>query len=123
MLHRPASAPVWAPARWLHQRRGALTSPTSNLLRYVLAAAILTAIGCAYLWQVNSLSDIHDKTVVLQREARQLETQNVTLAEQLAQWSTPAHVERRSADEGYVVASPRAIREPVVAADAAATSR
>jgi len=100
-----------------------LTSPTSNLLRYVLAAAILTAIGCAYLWQVNSLSDIHDKTVVLQREARQLETQNVTLAEQLAQWSTPAHVERRSADEGYVVASPRAIREPVVAADAAATSR
>lgn len=123
MLHRPASAPVWAPARWLHQRRLGLTSPTSNLLRYVLAAALLTAIGCAYLWQINGLTEIHDRTVALRREARQLETQNSMLAEQLAQWSTPAYVGTRSAEEGYVAASPRAILEPVVAASAAATSR
>ena len=57
MLHRSTSAPVWSPARWVNQRRGLLTGPTSNLLRYVMLAAILTAIGCAYLWQVNSLSD------------------------------------------------------------------
>lgn len=123
MLHRPASAPVWAPARWLRQRGWGWTSPTSNLLRYVLVAAILTAIGCAYLWQVNGLTEIHGKTVALQREARQLETQNSMLAEQLAHWSTPAYVGTRSSEEGYVSTSPRVILEPVVAANTTATNR
>jgi cell division protein FtsB len=122
MLHRSTAAPVWAPARWLHQRRGALAGSTSNLLRYVMIAALLTAIGCAYLWQVNSLSDVYDKTVALQAEARELEKQNVTLAEQLAQWSSPAYVEKRSTEEGYVVASPHAILEPVVVASSSAAA-
>lgn len=115
MLHRPISAPVWAPAQWLRQRGRALTASTSNLLRYVLVAAILTAIGCAYLWQVNRLSGIYDKTVALQDEAHQLEIQNVMLIEQLAQWNSPDYVQKRSTEEGYVAASPRAILGPTVA--------
>ncbi len=119
MLHRPTPAPAWSPARWLQQRLGILTGRTSNLLRYVLIAAILTAIGCTYLWQVNSLSTIYDKTVDLQVEANQLEKQNVILAEQLAQWSSPAYVEKRSVEEGYVVVAPRAIPEPSAALSSA----
>ena len=122
MLHRPTAAPVWTPARWLHQRREALAGPTSNLLRYVMIAAILTAIGCAYLWQVNSLSDIYDKTLGLQADASELEKQNVVLAEQLAQWNSPAYVGKRSTEEGYVVASPHAILEPAVVASSSAAA-
>ena len=109
MLHRPTSAPLWSPARWRNQRSGLLTGPTSNLLRYVLLAAFLTAIGCAYLWQVNSLSTTYDNTLALQSEAYRLETQNVILAEQLAQWNSPAYVDKRSVEEGYVVAPYRTI--------------
>jgi hypothetical protein len=115
MLHRPTPAPAWAPARWLNQRRGLLTGPTSNLLRYVVIAAILTAIGCAYLWQVNSLSTIYDNTLVLQNESYQLEADNVILAEQLAQWSGPAYVDRRSTEDGFVTAPSRIIPAPAVA--------
>ena len=104
MLHRPTSAPVWSPLRWLGDRRAALAGPFSGLLRYVIIAALLTAIGCVYLWQVNSLSNTYEATLKLEEQARDLEQQNWLLAEQLAQWSSPAYVDRLSAEQGYVVA-------------------
>jgi hypothetical protein len=109
MLHRPTSVPIWSPSRRSNDRRGLLTGPTSNLLRYLVIAAILTAIGCAYLWQVNSLSTIYDHTRDLQGEAYRLEADNVVLAEQLAQWSTPAYVDSQSTDDGFVAATSRTI--------------
>jgi hypothetical protein len=112
MLDRPTSAPVWSPVRWLTDRLGALTGPFSGLLRYVLIAAVLTAIGCLYLWQVNDLSTLHEKTLKLQSEARVLEQENVGLAQQLAQWNSPAYVEKRSAELGYAAASKRTIAAP-----------
>lgn len=115
MLHRPTSAPVWSPVRWLNERRGVLTGPTSNLLRYVVIVALLTAIGCAYLWQVNSLSTMYDNTHALQHESYQLEAENVILAEQLAQWSAPAYVDKRSTKNGFVAAPSRTIPAPIVA--------
>jgi hypothetical protein len=112
MLDRPTSAPVWSPVRWLTDRLGALTGPFSGLLRYVLIAAILAAIGCLYLWQVNDLSTLHEKTLELQGQASVLEQQNVGLAEQLAQWNSPAYVDKRSAELGYAAASKRIIAAP-----------
>ncbi len=120
MLDRPTSTPVWSPVRSLTDRLGALTGPFSGLLRYVLIAAVLTAIGCLYLWQVNNLSTLHEETLKLQGQAKVLEQQNVGLAEQLAQWNSPAYVDKRSAELGYVAAPKRVIAapsaQPVVAA-------
>jgi predicted PurR-regulated permease PerM len=115
MLHRPTSAPIWSPLRWLGERRAALAGPLSGLLRYVIIAALLTAVGIAYLWQVNSLSNTYDATLKLERQARDLEQQNWLLAEQLAQWSSPAYVDRLSAEQGYVAASVTTLSEPMIA--------
>lgn len=117
MLHRPTSAPAWSPLRWLGGRR-ALTGPTSGLLRYVIIAALLTAIGCVYLWQVNSLTNLYEATRDLQADARQLEQDNWLLAEQLARWSSPSYVDRRSSEQGYVLATQTNAPAPVVAAAA-----
>lgn len=112
MLQRPISAPVWSPVRRIAARLGAATGPFSGLLRYVLIVGLLCAVGCVYLWQVNDLSTIHDDTAALQLKAQHLEEQNVTLAIQLAQWNSPAYVDRRSGEEGYVAAAPRTITAP-----------
>ncbi len=115
MLHRPTSAPIWSPLRWLGERRAALAGPLSGLLRYVIIAALLTAVGIAYLWQVNSLSNTYEATLKLEKQARDLEQQNWLLAEQLARWSSPAYVDRLSAEQGYVAASVTTLSEPMIA--------
>jgi predicted PurR-regulated permease PerM len=115
MLHRPTTAPIWSPLRWLGERRAALAGPLSGLLRYVIIAALLTAVGIAYLWQVNSLSNTYEATLKLERQARDLEQQNWLLAGQLAQWSSPAYVDRLSAEQGYVAASVTTLSEPLIA--------
>lgn len=115
MLHRTTSAPLWSPVRWVTGRLGALTGPSSGLLRYVAIAAVLTAIGCLYLWQVNDLSTLHYNTGQLQEQARRLEHDNVLLAEQLAQWNSPQYVDRRSTEQGYVVAPASTIEAPTAA--------
>jgi hypothetical protein len=112
MLHRPTSAPVWSPWRSLTDRFGALTGPYSGLFRFVFIAAVLSAVGCLYLWQVNNLSNLHEQTLRLERQASALEQQNVVLAEQLAQWNSPDQVDKRSTQQGYVVASKRTIEAP-----------
>ena len=122
MLDRTTSAPAWSPVRRATHRLWALTGLSSGLLRYVLIAAVLCAIGCVYLWQVNDLSTLHDKTLDLKTEARVLEQKNVILAEQLAKWSSPAYVDKRSVEDGYVVAPPRTIESPVGAAPAGAST-
>ena len=116
MLHRPTSAPVWSPLRWLGERRAILAGPLSGLLRYVIIAALLTAIGIVYLWQVNSLSNTYEATLKLETQAHDLEQQNWLLAEQVAQWSSPAYVDRLSAEQGYVAASVTTLTQPMVAA-------
>ena len=63
MLDRSTSAPAWSPVRRVTHRLWALTGLSSGLLRYVLIAAVLTAIGCVYLWQVNDLSTLHENTL------------------------------------------------------------
>ena len=104
MLHRSTSVPVWSPLHWLPLRRASLRGPVATLLRYVAIAIVLTAIGCAYLWQVNVLSNLHDDTLRLERLTARQEQENVVLAAQLAQWNSPAYIAKRSAEEGYVFA-------------------
>lgn len=122
MLHRLTSSPVWSPLRWLGGRRVALTGPMSSLLRYVLLAALLTAIGCVYLWQVNGLRAMYEATANLQVEARNLEQDNVLLAEQLARWSSPAYVDRLSTEQGYALAPLTSISAPLAASEDAASA-
>ena len=55
----------------------------------MLIAAVLAALGCVYLWQVNDLSTLHVKTGQLQGQARRLEHDNVLLADAC---STPSPV-------------------------------
>lgn len=121
MLHRSASAPALSPVRRMAERLVALAGASSGLLRYVLIAAVLTAISCLYLWQVNDLSMLHEKTSALRREARTLEQQNVVLAEQLAQWNSPAYVAERSTAENYIVVTKRLIAAPAGAPAGAPT--
>jgi hypothetical protein len=109
MLNRTTTAPVWSPVRRASHRLWALTGLSSGLLRYVLIAAVLTAIGCIYLWQVNDLSTLHENTAELQHKATVLEEKNVILAEQLAKWNSPAYVDKLSSEAGYVVAPPRTL--------------
>jgi hypothetical protein len=87
-----------------------------------MIAAILAAIGCVYLWQVNDLSTLHDNTLKLRAEARVLEQDNVILAEQLAKWSSPAYVDKLSVEAGYMVASPRTIEAPAASTVAIAST-
>jgi hypothetical protein len=84
----------------------------------VLIAAALCAVGCLYLWQVNDLSTLHERTLELQSRARGLEQQNVMLAEQLAQWNSPDYVDKLSTKQGYVVAVKRTIEAPDAAGPA-----
>jgi hypothetical protein len=121
MLHRPTSAPIWNPLRWLGERRAALAGPLPALLRYVIIAALLTAIGIAYLWQVNNLSTTYEATLKLDEQAADLEQQNWLLAEQLARWSSPSHVDRLSAEQGYVAAPVTTLSEPLIASAPAAS--
>lgn len=116
MLHRPASAPVWSPLRRIAARVGVVAGPSAGLLRYVLIAAVLCTIGCVYIWQVNELSNIHERTLNLQWQARQLEQKNVVLSIQLAQWNSPAYVDQRSIEQGYLPAPQHTISVPEVAA-------
>ncbi len=125
MLHRPTAAPVLSPGRWFNDRLRTFSGPYSGLLRYVLIAAVLTAVFSLYLWQVNDLSTLHDNTLALQDKAHVLEQQNVVLAEQLAQWNSPTYVDQLSSQQGYVLAAKRTIAAPsgeaaIVEASAAA---
>ena len=105
----------WTPGRWSNWRRGLVAGPTSVLLRYVAIAALLTAVGCLYLWQTNSLRQIQVATAALRSERAELEQANVNLVNQLALWNTPAYVEARSKAAGYVTTqSQLVISDPAI---------
>lgn len=101
MLQRTTSG-LYSPSRWTNWRRGLLSGPTSLLLKYVAIAAIVTAIGCLYIWQTNNLRQIYRATSRLSVERIGLEQTNVNLVNQLAQWNTPRYVDERGEVEGYV---------------------
>ena len=102
MLNRAVSSPVLTPSRWITWRRTLSRKDTAILLRYVLVVAMLCAIGCLYLWQVNDIKNISDETIWLQKRSGRMEAENVSLMLQLARWQSPAHIDRRGRELGFV---------------------
>jgi hypothetical protein len=106
MLNRAVSSPAWTPGRWAEWRRGLSTRQAAILLRYVLVVAVLSAMGCLYVWQVNTISIISDETLKLEGQAEDIEAANVLLMQQLAQWESPAYIDQRVRALGMTAAEP-----------------
>ncbi len=104
MLNRITSTSTWPHGRTAGWRRDLWAGANSTLARYLLVLAAICALGCAYLWQANDLSELQQKTVKLEFKAAGLEKENVRLAEQTAHWNAPAYIEKRMREEGYVEA-------------------
>lgn len=97
MLNRVATPSTWAPVP-----RELLNGPLTALLRYALMLMALCLIGCLYFLQANELARLNEETLALERQAAQLEIQNLTLKIQLAQWNSPAHVRSEALKQNYV---------------------
>lgn len=98
MIHRVTStvpAP-YLPNRWGAGWRNTLTGPLSSLIRYILLLAALCAVGCLYLWQASDITDLHDEIIHLRQASQRLEAANAFLMLQLAQWNSPAYIERQA---------------------------
>jgi hypothetical protein len=106
MLNRAVSSSTWMPGRWAEWRRGLSTRQAAILLRYVLVVAVLSAMGCLYIWQVNTISIISDETVTLEKQAKRMEAANVLLMEQLVRWQSPAYIDNRTRAVGMTQAKP-----------------
>lgn len=102
MLNRTASSPVWRPARWPNWQRN--LHAEINLARYLLFVLVICALACVYYWQASELRELQKETAKLEWQAYLLEQENIRLAEQLARWSSPAYVEKRMREEGYIPA-------------------
>jgi hypothetical protein len=113
MLQRAASG-LYSPSRWVNWRRGLVTGPTSLLLKYVAILALVTAVGCLYLWQASSLRDMQVRTAELRTTRIELEQANVNLVNQLALWNNPAYVESRSKAGGYTAPESYVLVDPEV---------
>jgi hypothetical protein len=100
MLNKAVSSPTWTPSQRFSWRRILSRKETVILLRYVLVVMVLCAVGCLYLWQVNSIKNISDQTIALQSQAGDLEAANTSLMLQLAQWQSPAYIDRRARERG-----------------------
>ncbi len=97
MLNKTATTSIWAPVR-----PELLDGPTSALLRYALTLLMLCLISCLYFLQANELARLNEETLSLEVRAAQLESQNLTLKRQLAQWNSPAYVRGEALRQNYV---------------------
>jgi hypothetical protein len=111
MTPRIESTPALAPGR-LTGWRGLWAGPNSALLKYMLIVGLLAAVGCLYFVQMNSLTDIYQATVRLERQAETLEQTNIDLARQWAQWNTPSYIQQK-AEAGKFVPVQTVVRAPV----------
>ena len=94
MLNRAVSSPTWTPSRWADWRRGLSDRQAAMVRRYVLMVAVLSALGCIYLWQVNLITELRQKTGKTLDQITELEGVNASLMQQLAQWESPSHIDQ-----------------------------
>jgi len=116
MLNRAVSTPSWTPNRWTNWRRALSRKETSILFRYLLVVSVLCALGCVYIWQVNTISNISNDTLALESQAESLEAGNVILMQQLALWESPSYIAQR-VRELKMVTAPEPLRVKVPLAD------
>jgi len=94
MLNRAISSPTWTPSRWTDLRRGLSDRQAALVRRYVLLVILLSALGCIYLWQVNVITDLRQRTWKMHAQTEEIEGMNVVLMQQLAQWESPGHIDQ-----------------------------
>jgi len=116
MLNRAISSPTWMPNRWSDWRRGLSDRQAAMVRRYVLMVAVLSALGCIYLWQVNLITDLRQRTGATLDQVTELEGTNVSLMQQLAQWESPSHIDQAARAAGWQrVDAPMVVQVPFVA--------
>ena len=89
MLNRTVSSPTWTPNRWTDFRGGLSDRQAAMVRRYVLMVVILSALGCIYLWQVNVITDLRQRTAAMRAQTVEVEAANSVLMQQLARWESP----------------------------------
>ena len=121
MLNRNISSPTWTPNRWTDLRGGLSDRQAARVRRYVLMVVILSALGCIYLWQVNVITDLRQKTWRMHAKTVEVEGANSVLMLQLARWESPSRIEQAASAAGWRrVATPTYVQVPP--ADEALTS-
>jgi hypothetical protein len=101
MLNRAISSPTLAPSRWSDWRRGLSDREAALVRRYVLIVIVLSALGCVYLWQVNVITDLRQRTWDMRDQTVEIEGSNAVLMQQLARWESPSHIEQAAGAAGW----------------------
>ena len=121
MLNRTVSSPTWTPNRWTDLRGGLSDRQAAMVRRYVLMVVILSALGCIYLWQVNVITDLRQRTWRMRAQTVEVEGANSVLMQQLARWESPSRIEQAASAAGWRrVATPTYVQVP--SSDEALTS-
>jgi hypothetical protein len=101
MLNRTISSPTWTPSRWTDLRGGLSDRQAAMVRRYVLMVIILSALGCIYLWQVNVITDLRQRTWIMRDQTVEIEGTNAVLMQQLARWESPSRIEQAASAAGW----------------------
>jgi len=101
MLNRNISSPTWTPSRWTDLRGGLSDRQAAMVRRYVLMVVILSALGCIYLWQVNVMTDLRQRTTAMRDQTVEVEGANSVLMQQLARWESPSRIEQAANAAGW----------------------
>jgi hypothetical protein len=113
MLNRTVSSPTWTPNRWTDLRGGLSDRQAAMVRRYVLIVVILSALGCVYLWQVNVITDLRQKTWRMRAQTVEVEAANSVLMQKLARWESPSRIEQAASAAGWRrVATPTYVQVP-----------
>jgi hypothetical protein len=121
MLNRTVSTQTWTPNRWTDLRGGLSDRQAAVVRRYVLMVVILSALGCIYLWQVNVITDLRQRTWRMRAQTVEVEGANSVLMQQLARWESPSRIEQAASAAGWRrVATPTYVQVP--SSDEAMTS-
>lgn len=87
-----SSPSLLTPSGWVELTRGVLPEPLFALGRYLLVLVLITGLGAIYIWQASILSRTYGQIQLLDRQASQLEVENIELMQQLVQWLSPAYL-------------------------------
>ena len=101
MQNRAISSPTWTANRRSDWRRGLSDRQAAMVRRYVLMVVILSALGCIYLWQVNVITDLRQKTWRMRAQTVEVEAANSVLMQQLARWQSPSRIEQAATAAGW----------------------
>jgi hypothetical protein len=113
MLNRAISSPTRTSSRWTDLRGGLSDRQAALVRRYVLMVVILSTLGCIYLWQVNVITDLRQRTWMMRAQTVEVEGENSVLMQQLARWESPSRIEQAASAAGWRrVATPTYVQVP-----------